>query len=184
MIKHKLDIKRCRESRPYSKREYFLRFLWTLASPLFFLSPRVFFKWRRMLLIVFGAKVGKNVHIYPSAKIYLPWNLIIGDNSCIGEWVLIYNLGVVELGVDTTISHRAHICAGTHDYENPSLPLIRSSITIGDSVWICSDVFVGPGVEIADEVVVGAASVVTKHLKEGCVYVGNPARVIKRRLIS
>ena len=57
------------------------------------ICPRSFFSWRSFLLRLFGAKIGRKVHIYPSVKIYLPWNLEIDDYSCIGEWSLIYNLG-------------------------------------------------------------------------------------------
>ena len=94
---------------------------------------------------MFGAQVGRNVNIYPSALIYYPWNLEIGDDSSIGEWALIYNLGTVTIGKRTTISQRVHLCAGTHDYREPTLPLLKPPIIVGDEVWICADAFVGPG---------------------------------------
>ncbi len=56
----------------------------------------------------------------------MPWNLEVGDLSSIGENVLIYNLGKVNIGSKTTISHRAHLCAGTHDYTNPILTTRKS----------------------------------------------------------
>ena len=81
-----LNIEACRKIKSYSRREYFLRIIWSIFNPLFYFSPRSFFAWRSFLLRLFGAKIGKKVHIYPSVKIYLPWNLEIGDFSCIGEW--------------------------------------------------------------------------------------------------
>ena len=179
-----LKIKESRSNRSYTFTEYIGRFLWTLVTPLFFLSPRPFFGWRSFLLRLFGAKVGRYVHIYPSAKIYIPWNLVIGDESSIGEWVLIYNLGLVNIGKQTTISHRAHICAGTHDYSSPSLPLLRNSVKIGSKVWICSDAFVGPNIKIGDGAIIAAAAVVVKNVSHMKIVAGNPAKYIKRRRIN
>ena len=101
------------------------RLLWSAVRPLFFFSPRPLFGWRRFLLRLFGARIGREVHIYNSATIYMPWNLEIGDWSSIGEHAFIYNLGKVTIGSKTTISHRAHLCAGTHDYTDSSLPLLK-----------------------------------------------------------
>ena len=113
----RLDIASCRRLRPYGRWEYIARLLWGLATPLFRFSPRPFFAWRRFLLRLFGARIGRDAHIYPSARIYLPWNLDLGDEASIGEWVLVYNLGPISIGERATISHRSHLCAGTHDYQ-------------------------------------------------------------------
>ena len=101
----------------------------------------------------------RSVHVYPSATIYFPWNLEAGDESAIGEQVFIYNLGQVTLGSRVTISHRAHLCAGTHDHTKPDFPLLRSPIVIGSEAWICADAFVGPGVTIGEGAIVGARAV-------------------------
>ncbi|MDQ7048321.1 MAG: DapH/DapD/GlmU-related protein [Enterobacterales bacterium] len=53
-----------------------------------------------------------------------------------------------------------------------------SDIHIGNDVWIGAGVIILPGVSIADEVVIGAGSVVTKNLDTKGVYVGNPARKV------
>ena len=181
--KYKLDIKKCREQKAYSYSEYFGRILWSLVSPLFHFSPRNFFFWRSFLLRLFGARVGKNVNIYPSAKIYIPWNLSIDDFSSVGEWVLIYNLGRVKIGKAVTISHKAHVCSGTHEYFLPELSLVKKQIIINDYVWICTDAFIGPGCEIGEGSIVGAKTVVVKNLGNWSIFVGNPAKFLKRREI-
>lgn len=182
--KAKLDIEECRGARPYSPREYMLRVLWALAGPLFRWSPRPFFGWRRFLLRLFGAKVGRDAHVYPSTVIYLPWNLTLGDQAAVGEWVLVYNLGPVVIGAQATISHRAHLCAGTHDYSDPNLPLIRSGITIGAQAWVCADAFVGPGREVGEGAIVGAGSVVIRDVPPWTIAAGNPARSIGARVLA
>lgn len=178
-----LDIAACRGLRPYSRREYLLRILWALVTPLFRHSPRPLFSWRRMLLRLFGAQVGNGAHVYPSARIYLPWNLTLGEECSIGEWALVYNLGPVTIGDRATISHRAHLCAGTHDYSDPTLPLLRLPIAIGSQAWVCADAFIGPGLQVGEGAVVGAAAVVTTDVAPWQVVGGNPARVIKDRVV-
>jgi putative colanic acid biosynthesis acetyltransferase WcaF len=136
------------------------------------------------LLRCFGAKIGRSVHIYPSATIYFPWNLDVGDESAIGEYAFIYNLGPVTLGNRVTISHRAHICAGTHDHTKRDFPLLRPPITIASDVWICADAFVGPDVTVGEGAIVGARAVAMKDVKPWSIVVGNPARESKKREVN
>lgn len=179
----KLEVAACRRQRPYSRLEYLGRVLWALSMPLFRWSPRPFFGWRCFLLRMFGAKVGHDVHVYPSAIVYLPWNLVVGDEASIGEWALIYNLGKIIIGERATVSHRAHLCAGTHDYRHPTLPLIRDPIDVGAQAWICADAFIGPGLKIGEGAIVGAAAVVTKDIPAWQIVAGNPARIVKMRVM-
>jgi putative colanic acid biosynthesis acetyltransferase WcaF len=183
LIKCMLDIAQNRSARKYSSREMMLRVLWSFGQWLFRLSPRPCFGWRRAVLRCFGASVGKHVHTYPSTRIYFPWNLAVGDWSAIGECALIYDLGPVTIGQRATLSHRAHLCAGTHDYSQPDLPLLKPPITIGNDVWICADAFVGPGVKVGDGAVVAARAVAVKDVEAWTVVAGNPARPIKKRVL-
>jgi putative colanic acid biosynthesis acetyltransferase WcaF len=179
-----LNVEKNRRARKYSSGELARRVLWTLAQPLFRFSPRPCFGWRRFLLRCFGAKVGHSVHVYPTATIYFPWNLEAGDETAIGERVLIYNLGRVTLGPRVTVSHGAHVCAGTHDHTKPDFPLLRPPIMIGPEAWICADAFVGPGVIIGEGAIVGARAVAMKDVRPWSIVVGNPARETKRRKIT
>lgn len=176
-----IDIEQNRRARKYSRGELAGRFLWTLVWPLFRFSPRQCFGWRRFLLRAFGAQIGRDVHIYSSAVIYLPWNLTVGDKSAIGEYAFVYNLGRIDVGERSTISHRAHLCAGTHDYTKPDFPLVRATIEIGSQVWICADAFIGPGVKVGQGAIVGACAVAIKDVAPWTIVAGNPARVIKQR---
>lgn len=184
MISDKLNIASNRKMQKYSRKENIARVIWSIAHPFFRYSPRPFFGWRRFLLRIFGARISNNVNIYNSAIIYMPWNLEIGGWSSIGEHSFIYNLGKIVIGHYCTVSHRVHLCAGTHDYTDPLLPLLKPQITVGDQAWLCTDSYIGPGVNIGDGAVVGARAVVINDVTPWTVVAGNPAKLIKKRIIK
>ncbi|WP_461508707.1 LbetaH domain-containing protein [Rhodopirellula baltica] len=176
-----LDIQSNRSSVKYRKKELVLRVFWMLGSLVFRCSPRPAFQFRRVILRMFGANIGKDVHIYPSASIYYPWNLVIGNESAIGEHALIYNLGKVRIGNRVTISQRAHLCGGSHDHSNPTMPLLRTPINVDDDAWVCADAFIGPGVHLKRGAIAGARAVVTKDVSCWKIVAGNPAREVGDR---
>jgi putative colanic acid biosynthesis acetyltransferase WcaF len=176
-----LDIQANRKAVKYTPAKQALRVLWGLAGVLFRLSPRPAWGWRNALLRLFGARLGRDVRIDPTARIYMPWNLVVGDEVGIGFDVLLYNLGAITIGRQATVSHRAHLCAGTHDYRDPALPLLKPPIEIGARAWICADAFVGPGVRVGEGAVVGARAVVVDDVPAWTVVAGNPAQPVGRR---
>ena len=117
----------------------------------------------------------------PSAKVKHPWLLTLGDYATLSDGVVVYNLGPVSIGDHSVLSQDVYVCAGTHDYTRPDLPLLRPSITVGRGVWVCAAAFLGPGITVGDNVIVGARAVVMKDVPEGVIVAGNPARVVKQR---
>ena len=154
---------------------------WIVQSLLFSTSPQFMYRYRAFLLRLFGAKIGKAVKIRPSAKFTFPWKVVIGDYSWVGDGVIFYSLGDIELGKNVVISQKTYLCTGTHDYKQSSFPIYSQKITIEDEVWVASDVFVSPGVKIENGVVVGARSLVTKDLAAGGIYIGSPAIKVSQR---
>ncbi len=179
-----LNIKKNRKMQKYTLKVQILRVIWGFFSIIFHLIPRPFYKTRNIILTIFGAKIGKNVQISNSAKIYFPWELQIGDFSSIGDNALIYNLALVIIGHSSTISQRAHLCTGTHDFESPSLELLKKPIVLGDNVWVCADCFISPGLNLKSGSIVGAGSVLTCDIDEYSIVAGNPAKFIKKRTIK
>lgn len=178
----RLDIAANRRSIKWSRKELGGRVLWALTYPFFALSPRPLWRWRRALLRLFGAQIGREVHIYPSVRIAIPWNLTIGDQTAIGERAILYSLGAITIAERVTVSQGAHLCAGTHDYRDPAMPLLKPPIAIDSEAWICADAFVGPGVRIGSRAIVGARCVVTKDVAADAIMVGNPAKLLRRRM--
>lgn len=144
-------------------------------------SPRLFHAWRCLLLRLFGAKLGKAVHTYPSTRIWAPWNLEMGDHACLSEGVDCYCVARISIGAHSTISQYSFLCTASHDYTQKSMPLVIAPITIGERVWITADVFISPGVTIGDGAVVTARSSVFCDLPVWMVSRGNPAVPVKQR---
>jgi putative colanic acid biosynthesis acetyltransferase WcaF len=163
---------------------WFVQLWWLIQASFLHLSPQLLYSWRSFLIRQFGAKVGKKVLIRPSVKITYPWKLSIGDHSWIGDDVNLYTLGEIEIGSNTVISQKCYLSTGSHDYTSPAFDIYAQKITIGNGVWLASDVFVAPGVTIGDGTVVGARSTVLNDLPGGMVCYGNPAKPIKPRVMK
>ncbi|MFC1603161.1 putative colanic acid biosynthesis acetyltransferase [Pseudomonadota bacterium] len=166
----------------YSSLEFIMRILWggfhktlwrLLWHRLYFLRP--------LSLKIFGANVRLKSMMYGSTRIFNPKTFKMGEYSTLGPRVEVYNLGSVEIGSHTVISQDAYLCGGTHDYKMDGMPLVKADIVVGNRCWICAGAFLGPGVHIGDDVIVGARAVVTKNIPNGAVVVGNPGAVIKIR---
>lgn len=154
--------------------------VWRLLG---FHGPRFLSVWRAFLLRSFGAKIGRAPLICGHVRVLMPWNLVIGDAVAVSEAVNIYNFDRITIGSNSCLSQGVWLCTGSHDYQRPDFPLVWKPISIGSSVWLAADVFVHPGVTIADGAVIGARSVVTRDLTEQGVYAGNPCKFIKPRVV-
>lgn len=166
-------------------------------------KPRL---WVRLFVNPFFHKKGKGSKIrYNNRMDVFPFNRFeLGDYSIIEEFATINNgVGPVEIGKHTIIglgcvvigpvsignhvmlAQNIVISGLNHGYKDVDIPPslqkeTTSHISIADEVWIGANSVVTAGVSIGKHVVIGAGSVVTKDIPEFCVAVGNPARVIKR----
>ncbi len=155
---------------------------WTLWRNLCFRwSPRIAHGWRRRLLRLFGARIASGVHPYPSCRIWAPWNLTMGPQSCLGDRVDCYSVDQIVIGEWAVVSQDAVLCTASHDFHRRDFPLITSPISIGPYAWIAAGAFIGPGVTVGEGAVVGARAVVMKDVPPWTVVAGNPAKVIGQR---
>lgn len=169
---------------PYPAWTYLARGVWLLVQgTLWRLAWKKLWFLRPAMLKCFGARVPLRLLLSEGVRIHLPWEVCVGREVAIGPRVDIYNLGGVRIGDRVVISQDAYLCGGTHDYSVPSYPLLRKPIVIEDDVWIGAGAFLGPGVRIGRGSVVGARAVVTRDVPSWKVVAGNPARIIKDRVL-
>lgn len=172
-------------TRPLTIKNKLARMVWAIVWLLFYRpTPRLLHPWRRLILRSFGAKIGKDVHPYPTVKIWAPWNLEMDDCSCLGEYVDCYCVDKIRIGAYSTVSQYSYLCTASHDYTDIKMNLVTAPIDIGKNVWITADVFIAPGVTVGDGAVITARSSVFLDVKPWVVASGNPAVPIKTRVLK
>lgn len=162
------------------------RAVWNICGAIFFrpFPTKVFWPWRRLLLMAFGARIHPNSHVYSSVKIWAPWNLRMEEGACLGPNVVCYNQDLVWLKEHTTVSQYAYLCTAGHETDKANTAeagLITAGITLEKGAWIGTRAFVGMGVVVGERAIVGANAGVYKDVETNTIVGGNPARVIRER---
>lgn len=157
---------------------YFVNAMFVRASWNPFMGIKIF------LLRLFGAKIGKGLIIKNDVTVKSPWNLIVGDDCWIGENVWIDNLDRVTVGCNVCISQGAMLLTGNHDYTVGSMPYRNAPVNIADGAWIGAKAVVCPGVKVSRNAILTVGSVATKDMEENGIYQGNPARMVRSRVIN
>ena len=159
------------------------RAVWGMVWLLLFRpSPRPLHGWRRLLLRLFGARLGQHVHVHASVRIWAPWQLEIGNRVGVGNGVILYNMAPLAIGDDCVISQGAHLCGGSHDLDSPNFQLVARPIVLQPHVWVCADAFIGMGVNLAEGCVLAARSVAMRSIHQPwTVWAGHPATYQRAR---
>ena len=161
---------------------FFVQLWWLVEALLVRPSPQLLFGWRRVILRLFGARIGPGVLIRPSVRIVYPWKVSIGANSWIGDDVNLYSLGEIDIGHDTVVSQGTYVCTGSHDHMRSDFAIFARPIVIEPEAWVAAQCFIGPGVRIGRGAVLQARSVVMNDVSEAAIVGGHPAIVIGSRL--
>jgi len=178
-----MEIPKYIDTIPKSDKIY--RLIWRITS-LFLFKPfsLPFFRgWRIFLLKLFGAKIDKNCNIYASVYIPSPRNLIMGMHSTLGPEVQLH-LGKTIIGNKVTVSQRTYLCSATHETTSLNVPFVEGEILIKDFVWIAAEAFIMTNTVIGEGAIIGARSVVVKDVDPWIIVAGNPAKFIKKRIIT
>lgn len=163
----------------------FKMLLWYFINALFFINPLNPISGLKVFLLrLFGAKIGKGVHIKPGVNIKYPWLLAIGNYVWIGENVWIDNLANVTIGNNVCISQGAILLCGNHNYKKSTFDLIIGEITLKEGSWVGAKSMVCPGVKLNSHAVLAVNSVATQNMESYSIYQGNPATKVKKRIIE
>jgi putative colanic acid biosynthesis acetyltransferase WcaF len=171
-----------RYASPWSFHERVGLLLWTIIWPVFCgWTPKPLNAWRLMWLRIFGCRIEGTPFVHQRARIQIPWHVTLHDKSCVGDRANLYSLGEIELRRSCVIAQEAYLCTGTHDFNNPKLPLVTAKITIGIDAFVGARAFIMPGVQVGDGAVVGACSLVIDNVEPRMIVAGSPARFIRSR---
>jgi len=151
--------------------------LWEYAWLLFCCwTPKPANLWRLFWLKIFGCKIYGKPFVHQRARIQMPWNLILHDHACLGDRANVYSLGIIEIFEYATVGQEVYLCTGTHAFNKPAKNLITSPIYIRKNAFLGARSFILPGIEIGENAIIGACSVVTKSVPSNKTVKGNPAK--------
>ncbi|MBI2453301.1 acyltransferase [Candidatus Peregrinibacteria bacterium] len=156
--------------------QFFLRKFYHLQKN-FLYFVRIFYY--RHLFKHFGIRS----RIYGKIHVICPENISLGSNSTLNEGVLINAYESVLVGDNVHISSYVQIITAflhnppqkNNDRLHGALPIV-----IEDGVWIGAGAIINPGVRIGKNTIVGSGAVVTKNLEADSIYVGVPAKFLKK----
>ena len=131
-----------------------------------------------------GSLLAWSCSVARTARVDYPWNISIGDQSSIGEHAWVYGLDKIVIGSHCCIGEDVRLLTGSHDVHSSCFDLVTRPIAVQDNVWIATGAIVLPGVTIGEGAVVAAGAVVTKDVPPWTVVAGNPAKVVKRRILT
>lgn len=177
-----MDLSHYKEEKPHQTR----RIVWTIVNATIFrclIGIKLRYV-RNVILRLFGARIPLASLIYPSCKIWAPWNLKVGRCSCIGPNTELYNKALIIIGDNAVISQGTFLCTASHDISDSRHPLITAPVIVKDRAWVASHAYIGMGVTIGEGAVVGATASVYKDVEPWTVVGGNPAKFIKKRVIK
>ena len=144
--------------------------IWRIVEmTMFRYSPKLFSRWRVWLLKLFGATIGHNVYISNRAIFVHPWNIKIGNNVGIDDYVYLKGDAIIEIADYVSIGVFSKLLPSGHDIRTRNFRHIGSPIKIGNGAFLGADVFVGPGVTIGQMAVVGSRTNIYKDVPENTV---------------
>ena len=158
-----------------------IEFLWILVSAVLVETWLPGSGWRKLILRLFGAKVGVGVVIKSRVRVKFPWRLRVGEYSWIGEQVWIDNLAEVKIGAHACVSQGAYLCTGSHDWSREGFDLIVAPIDIGRNAWVGARCNVAPGTRLGEGAVLSMGSVSRGKLAAWMVYAEQYAKPVRPR---
>lgn len=136
---------------------------------------------RRFFYRLAGMRIGKCSTLHMGARFYNPENIEIGEDSIIGEGVVLDGRDKLIIGNHVDIASEVVIYNAQHNVRDPNFGAINAPVVIGDYVFIGPRAIILPGVTIKKGAVVGAGAVVTKDVEEYSIVGGVPAKHIGER---
>lgn len=136
---------------------------------------RRFFYWLGFI------RIGKGSTIHMNARFFDSRNIVIGEDTIIGEGATLDGRDKLTIGDHVDIASEVMIFNAQHDINDEYFAAERAAVVIGDYAFIGPRAIILPGVTIGKGAVVAAGAVVTKDVPQFSIVVGIPAKVIGER---
>lgn len=136
---------------------------------------------RRFFYRIAGIRIGNGSTIHMGAKFYYTGNIVIGEDSIIGEGVVLDGRDKLVIGNHVDIASEVMIYNAEHDIHHEDFIAKTEPVFIEDYVFVGPRAIILPGVRVKKGAIVAAGAVVTKDVEEYSVVGGVPAKVIRER---
>lgn len=139
---------------------------------------------RRFFYRLAGIKIGRGSTIHTGARFYDPRNIEIGEDSIVGEKVVLDGRAKLGIGNHVDIASEVMIYNCKHDVHHEHFISVCEPVFIEDYVFIGPRVIIQPGVRIGRGAVIAAGAVVAKDVDPMTIVGGVPATVIGERKVK
>ncbi|MEK7109923.1 MAG: acyltransferase [Patescibacteria group bacterium] len=136
---------------------------------------------RRFFYRLAGIKIGKGSTIHTGARFYDPRNILIGEDSIIGEGVVLDGRDQLSIGSHVDIATEVMIYNSQHDVNSENFAATTAPVKIEDYVFIGPRVIILAGVTVGRGAIIGAGAVMTKDVPPYAIVGGVPAKIIGER---
>lgn len=139
---------------------------------------------RKFFYRLAGVKIGRGSKIHVFCRFFEPKNVIIGQDTVVGEFAFLDGRARLKIGSHTDIASQVLIYNSEHDIDHPEFKAIEKPVEIGDYVFIGPRAVILPGVKIGRGAIVAAGAVVTKDVAPRKIVAGVAAKVIGERKLK
>lgn len=141
-----------------------------------------------------GVNIGNNVRIGDYTRIMCTGTIksigkgfSIGNNCGIGEFSFFGSAGGIEIGDDVIMGQNVRFHSENHIFNDITVPIRLQGVTnkgikVGNNCWIGSGVILLDGISVGNGCVIGANTIVNRDIPDNYVAVGNPVKLIKKRI--
>ena len=136
---------------------------------------------RRFFYRAGGMVIGEGSTIHMGARFYNPAHIEIGNDTIIGERVILDGRDILRIGDHVDFASEVMVYNYQHDVHDPEFKAVGGPVAIEDYVFIGPRAIILPGVTLRKGAVVAAGAVVTKDVEPFEIVGGVPAKVIGER---
>ncbi|MBI2051550.1 acyltransferase [Candidatus Roizmanbacteria bacterium] len=139
---------------------------------------------RTVLYRLGGITIGHGSTIHMGARFYDPRNIVIGEDTIIGEGAVLDGRDKLVIGNHVAFASEVAVYNSKHDIDDEDFSPVDAPVAIKDYVFIGPRAIILPGVTIGEGAIVAAAAVVTKDVAPYTVVAGIPAKQIGERKLK
>lgn len=139
---------------------------------------------RRFFYRIAGIKIGKGSTMHMGTRFYNPKNIVIGEDSIIGEGAVLDGRDSLVIGNHVDFASEVMVYNCQHDVQSEDFRAVSAPVVIEDYVFVGPRAIILPGVTIGRGAVVAAGAVVTKDVASMSIVGGIPAVEIGKRKVK